>query len=609
VSQQVAAPQKEQVRAQGIFSPGRPAGNGHALLQLQRQYGNRHVQRVLAQTKTGKGQTGVAPGVEGAIQRSRGRGQALDSGVRAQMEPALGADFGGVRVHTDGQADRLNRALNAQAFTSGQDIYFRQGAYNPNGSGGRELLAHELTHVVQQSKDQVQRKMALDQPGGRHEQEADQAAWAATHQPQQPTRKGTDKGLLQRQAMHNLVQKRGSRSRYVRKRVLSGKKVRKLQSMLNQTISKLGDLERAILLTSDERDELASKLTKLSSQIGVLGEKRRYPADRYRYLRKYRRKFVRAVEKRYKYTNLRKNLKKRKRVLKKDGKIVSDLKTRPRVIRIHKGEAFHISFNLKKPIKDGYVLVTETRSEGHTRILPLKGKKLGYNYVIWTGFWGLSNPASTGTYWMNLVATDDKGRSENLWTLLRVENKAQNLSVGLVPDIKHMRFDGKQLVVEDAKGNTMSLQAVSGIKKSHKLYKKCKKRYRHLYRGSKPDFTKSKFQWAEDCGPLPEREYTLNVRSVVPPETTGKGRLEHPRQQGGSVATVEVWGPWRFRLDPNVIKEGNIMRSGFFLHLDTKGDGTAGCIGVQPGDEGKLNMLYSLIRRMKGGTIKITVKY
>jgi Domain of unknown function (DUF4157) len=66
------------------------------------------------------------------------------------MGQAMGTDFSRVRVHTDGQSDRLNRSIQAKAFTTGQDVFFRQGAYNPGSRGGQELIAHELTHVVQQ---------------------------------------------------------------------------------------------------------------------------------------------------------------------------------------------------------------------------------------------------------------------------------------------------------------------------------------------------------------------------------------------------------------------------------------------------------------------------
>jgi hypothetical protein len=73
------------------------------------------------------------------------------------MGKAMGADFSGVRVHTDSQSDELNQSIQAKAFTTGQDVFFRRGAYDPGSRGGQELIAHELTHVVQQNKDVVQR--------------------------------------------------------------------------------------------------------------------------------------------------------------------------------------------------------------------------------------------------------------------------------------------------------------------------------------------------------------------------------------------------------------------------------------------------------------------
>jgi hypothetical protein len=153
-----------------------PLRGAQSVLRLQRQYGNRYVQRVLALSMQGVGNAEVTPEVERAIQRARGSGQALDSDVRAQMESAFGADFSGVRVHTSTEADTLNRALNARAFTTGQDIFFRQGAYSPGSSSGRELLAHEVTHVMQQEGGQVQNKLVIGQPRDKYEQEADRLA-------------------------------------------------------------------------------------------------------------------------------------------------------------------------------------------------------------------------------------------------------------------------------------------------------------------------------------------------------------------------------------------------------------------------------------------------
>ncbi len=85
-----------------------------------------------------------------SIQSAKGGGAPLHDGVRSSMEQGFGADFSGVRVHTGGQADALNRSLNARAFTTGNDVFFGKGEYNPGSSGGKELLAHELTHTVQQ---------------------------------------------------------------------------------------------------------------------------------------------------------------------------------------------------------------------------------------------------------------------------------------------------------------------------------------------------------------------------------------------------------------------------------------------------------------------------
>lgn len=155
-----------------------------ALLRLQRQYGNQFVQRVVELSRSGDDPTTVAPEVEQTIQQARGGGQALDQHVRAQMEPALQANFSGVRVHTGSEADSLNRALSARAFTTGQDIFFKQGEYSPGSSTGRELLAHELTHVVQQNGDAVQTKLTVGAPGDKYEQEADQVARAVLQQEQ-----------------------------------------------------------------------------------------------------------------------------------------------------------------------------------------------------------------------------------------------------------------------------------------------------------------------------------------------------------------------------------------------------------------------------------------
>lgn len=92
----------------------------------------------------------AGPEVEQRLQARRGNGKPLAPETRAFMEPRFGADFGGVRIHTGAESTQLNRALGAKAFTHGQDVYFNQSEFDPGSSGGKQLLAHELTHVVQQ---------------------------------------------------------------------------------------------------------------------------------------------------------------------------------------------------------------------------------------------------------------------------------------------------------------------------------------------------------------------------------------------------------------------------------------------------------------------------
>jgi len=107
---------------------------------------------VMRQSESGVGGgASVTQDVEQGIQQARGGGKGLDESVREPMEQAFGADFSGVRVHTDANSDVLNRSISARAFTTGQDIFFKQGEYDPGSRGGQELLAHELTHVVQQT--------------------------------------------------------------------------------------------------------------------------------------------------------------------------------------------------------------------------------------------------------------------------------------------------------------------------------------------------------------------------------------------------------------------------------------------------------------------------
>ncbi len=87
---------------------------------------------------------------ENRINASRGLGEPLADSARQSLEPRFGADFSEVKVHTGTEADTISRQLKAEAFTTGQDIFFKEGRYQPNSEDGKKLIAHELTHVVQQ---------------------------------------------------------------------------------------------------------------------------------------------------------------------------------------------------------------------------------------------------------------------------------------------------------------------------------------------------------------------------------------------------------------------------------------------------------------------------
>lgn len=92
----------------------------------------------------------ASQGFESQLNSSKGGGSPLPENTRSGMEQAFGADFSGVRVHTGSDAVQMNKDLGARAFTHGSDIYFNSGGYDTGSRGGQHLLAHELTHTVQQ---------------------------------------------------------------------------------------------------------------------------------------------------------------------------------------------------------------------------------------------------------------------------------------------------------------------------------------------------------------------------------------------------------------------------------------------------------------------------
>jgi hypothetical protein len=102
----------------------------------------------------------VSKYLEAGINTARGGGQSLPDSVRGSLELQLGHDFSQVHIHTDAEADKLSQQLGAKSFTSGNDVFFREGTYQPGSDSGRGLIAHELAHVVQQDAARVSRQAA-----------------------------------------------------------------------------------------------------------------------------------------------------------------------------------------------------------------------------------------------------------------------------------------------------------------------------------------------------------------------------------------------------------------------------------------------------------------
>ena len=131
----------------------------------------------------------------------RSPGQPLDPATRAFMEPRFGHDFSRVRAHTEAKAAESARAVHALAYTVGRDIVFAPGRYGPGTTAGDRLLAHELTHVVQQSE--AKGSSPANGDGGSSGAET-QAEWAAA-----AVADGRSAGLLTRQAIPSLQRAEG----------------------------------------------------------------------------------------------------------------------------------------------------------------------------------------------------------------------------------------------------------------------------------------------------------------------------------------------------------------------------------------------------------------
>lgn len=140
------------IQQKSIFESNEDTGEG----QVQRKCATCEAQQISPVRLQAKSSSipnlQASSDLESRLSSTKGGGNALPEATRGSMESAFGADFSGVRVHTDNSSVQMNQQLGAQAFTHGSDVYFNSGKYDTQSSGGQHLLAHELTHTIQQGK-------------------------------------------------------------------------------------------------------------------------------------------------------------------------------------------------------------------------------------------------------------------------------------------------------------------------------------------------------------------------------------------------------------------------------------------------------------------------
>ncbi|MBI5565414.1 MAG: DUF4157 domain-containing protein [Chloroflexi bacterium] len=179
-----ASPQREPPVSANEFAP--EVANefvleprARTLLDLQNTIGNQAVQRAITSAPTAPTEDDLAQRIRAA---SSG-GHTLDAATRERLQAGLGVDLSGVRLHVDVEADRLAESVEAVAFTTGNNIFFRAGMYQPDTASGFHLLTHEVTHTVQQASGPVEGTpgaggVSISDPADQHEQAAEQTAQA-----------------------------------------------------------------------------------------------------------------------------------------------------------------------------------------------------------------------------------------------------------------------------------------------------------------------------------------------------------------------------------------------------------------------------------------------
>lgn len=202
-------PAQAQAARLSRLSDGRLGRAGDVLLRLQRQHGNRYVQRLVGYARR---YTDASPDMDevmaGELVRSvlRSGGARLEPSFQDRAESFLGADLSQVRVHTGAAAAESAQAVQAQAYTSGAHIVFGQGMYDTRSTAGQNRLVHELTHVVQQQRGSVAGTssaggLSLSDPSDRFEREASRSGTAFASAATRCAEHGMHRGEVDRETL------------------------------------------------------------------------------------------------------------------------------------------------------------------------------------------------------------------------------------------------------------------------------------------------------------------------------------------------------------------------------------------------------------------------
>jgi hypothetical protein len=143
-----------EIKRKAVFEGNEPSSDEKDIQRKCATCEKEDEQKLQAKNDSNNSST-ASSSIESDLNASKGSGSSLPDNTRVEMESSFGTDFSGVRIHNDSSAVKMNKSLNAQAFTHGSDIYFNSTKYDTASKSGKHLLAHELTHVIQQGNVQI----------------------------------------------------------------------------------------------------------------------------------------------------------------------------------------------------------------------------------------------------------------------------------------------------------------------------------------------------------------------------------------------------------------------------------------------------------------------